>query len=114
MRTQPPEADRTLSLPERATRAGAVVVELVELLERMRRAPGAERPALYARCLPLLSSLAALTGPPLATRELVASRHAVGWHLRSLAGLAETNISADAEHAAWARASLEQLAAQLT
>ncbi len=113
MKPQAPEADVTLSPHERASRAGAVVVELVELLERMRSAQGAERRALYARCLPLLASLAELTGPPLQTRELVASRHEAGWHLRSLAGLAEINTSADAEHAAWARASLDQLAAQL-
>lgn len=91
-------------------RVGEIVVELQAILTRLRSGSTQARQLEYASCISLLSELDRLNRPPLPVRELKSLSREAGWHLRSLAGLAMTNVSEDAQHAAWALASLKQIA----
>lgn len=86
------------------------VGELQALLERLQHAPDALRPRVYAECIPLLQEVNGLTKPPLPAREVKALIHEVGWHLRSLAGLASVKSGTAQEHSAWAKSGLDALA----
>lgn len=83
---------------------------MFDLLESLQRASGEGRHQVYARCIPLLSEVDALNKPPLPVREVKSLMHEASWHLRSLAGLTMSGTQEnEAEHAAWALASLEGL-----
>jgi len=91
-------------------RVAEIRTALDRLVESLQATPaGKPRHQLYALCVPLFTELERLNVPPFPRREILPLIREAHWHLRSLAGLTTLESASDAEHAAWARDSLERL-----
>ena len=95
--------------PGDAVRVAQIASELLELLLELEGCSGAQRRSVYTRCPSLLTEVKRLILPPFPVKEALALAHAADWHLASFAGVTSAKTSPDAEHAAWARESLQDL-----